>query len=462
MKKVFWMLFFITTILAFQNCSRSEFATRSMKSEIPFNADKGENIPLNQVGQPTSDQSENLTLIEENRAAAEAAESLIETDEPLNIPLENLSNWEIELDNSPVLDNQTADNQNLIPDATATNCVDKSLFDYIGDFESSKIQSASSKIDGIFLQTLRSISPHSYVGLGDGGASSTDPFDTKVVSSETRDLGNGKRESITPRTGRYFMRSEIDRNKNYTTFTGNDGQDKPRSGISVSNEANRFNFDEEGYIGFSIYTAQNYQHETATLGVPGAIQLLSINPTTQSSFISFSQYATGSTSNKAHWIISLHVNDRSIYDGKEYGTTLINYDLGSVDLDKGKWTDFVIRYRANPFKVTTNPKAAGIPGSTDKSFLGNKGIFEVWKTQRTSTGSSFKKLVSRVNQPVGLVPRPDKKLHHGFRIYKYGWKKNPTSVLQKIYFAFDSIRFGAVKNHPNLNASTAKPQPLCP
>ncbi len=74
--------------------------------------------------------------------------------------------------------------------------------------------------------------------------------------------------------------------------------------------------------------------------------------------------------------------------------------------DLGKWTDFVIRFRVNPFSVATNPAKAGIPDSIDQVFEGNKGIFQLWKSEGNVDGQGNRKMVlkiDKVNTPVGLV-----------------------------------------------------------
>ncbi len=115
--------------------------------------------------------------------------------------------------------------------------------------------------------------------------------------------------------------------------------------------------------------------------------------------------------------------------------------------DLGKWTDFVVRYRANPFSTTTNPATAGIPGSKNQTYAGNKGILQVWKAEGPVGASGNRTMVrkfSKVNAPVGLVPHKSDRLMHTWRIYKYGWKRFPTHVKGPIWIGFDEIRTGLV------------------
>ena len=123
-------------------------------------------------------------------------------------------------------------------------------------------------------------------------------------------------------------------------------------------------------------------------------------------------------------------------------------DLGPVSADKGKWTDFVFRYRFNPFSVATNPAAVGIPNSKNQLYQGNEGILQVWKAEGPIDLGGNREMVlkvDKVNTPVGLVPHATDKIKHLWRIYKYGWiAKNPTTLTHSVWFGFDEIRQGLV------------------
>lgn len=309
-----------------------------------------------------------------------------------------------------------------------------------GTFESGQLQSAGSANDGFFVQTLPD--PQNgvdYVNIGTGGAGPNSGLDTRVVASEN--LGQ---ETVFPRRGKYFLRSAIYYDKEYSRMphNTNTGRNKPRSTIAMGHDDLRYDFDEEGYIGFSIYTPLSYEHETATKGHQGSAMLLSVNTTPDSSQIILTQFVDQSH-DKAHWWLMYNVNDSSHLEGNSERWV----DLGPVDPDIGKWTDFVIRFRLNPFSVRTNPALSGIPEAKNQYYAGNKGILQVWKAEgdpgRDGNRSMVLKL-DKVNTPIGLVPHEQDKVLHSFRIYKYGWHYNDTNVKGPVWFGFDEIRFGLV------------------
>lgn len=107
-----------------------------------------------------------------------------------------------------------------------------------------------------------------------------------------------------------------------------------------------------------MFLPSNWEHETGVHHNGGASQLLSVAASTSRTFFVLESYVrSGSTAN---WYLQLQTNDKSAEADHE-NTRKDILDLGSVVPDLGKWTDFVIRFRANPFSVATNPAKAGIP-----------------------------------------------------------------------------------------------------
>ena len=305
---------------------------------------------------------------------------------------------------------------------------------FVGDFESGEVNKNGSSIDGFFIQALKGTS--TYVPVGMGGAGPSSGLDTRVVPYES--IGG---ETVKPRAGKYFMRTEIFYSKDYTSIDGNGGTNKPRQTIALQHDNFLINYDEEAFVGFSIYTPKNYATETGISGDRGQVMLLTCYSTTKSTFFSISQYAP-SNDNVAHWWLNYYKGDSSVY---EANAQIYTIDLGRVAPDIGKWTDFVIRYKANPFSQTTNPAATGIPNSVNKTYYGNKGILQVWKSEGIVKSDGNREMslkLNKVNTPVGLVPQSDQKLLLSFRAYKYGWHNNPTSIKSSIWYGFDEIKFG--------------------
>ena len=132
------------------------------------------------------------------------------------------------------------------------------------DFESGSVQDKVSNHDGFRIQTV----PINQVGTtvfssASGCCGPSASLDTRVVSSrKPPNTGRGAAtETVLPRNGQYFLESSIHYDKNYTAWNGNGGKDKPRSSIYIT--VHEFDYDEEGFIGFSISTIINPEVSTA-------------------------------------------------------------------------------------------------------------------------------------------------------------------------------------------------------
>jgi hypothetical protein len=254
-------------------------------------------------------------------------------------------------------------------------------------------------------------------------------------------------ELVKPRKGNFFVRSAIYFDKDYSGFEGNSGKNKPRVLVIAVKNDQRFDYDVEGYTGFSIYLPKDLEDETGEKGVQGTNMLMNISAPRSEPFFTLNYWVPTSSEgggNDSHWWIRLN---RSSTSTVKDNAVVEKLDLGSVVADKGKWTDFVIRWRSNPFSVDTNPYKAGVPNAKDQLYRGNKGILQVWKAEGPVDENGNRRMVlkvNKVNTPVGLVPHKDWKLGHSFRQYKYGWHHQPTSVTRPVWIGFDEIRFGLV------------------
>jgi hypothetical protein len=309
---------------------------------------------------------------------------------------------------------------------------------FTGDFESGRIQSNGALNNGFYIGTLPNPQSGDEIlvsGKSDFGPSSN--ADTRVVESEY--VGG---ETVRPRAGRYFLRSEVFRTKNYMGLNGN-VRNKPRSKIALGNNGFRFDFDREGYAGFSIYVPKNFEHELGVRNHRGESALFGVNTDASSTLVHLGVWVE-SPATEAHWFLKISTSDTSTLEKAAKWETI---DLGPVRADIGKWTDFVFRYRFNPFSVETNPARKGIAKAKDQVYQGNKGILQVWKAEGAADSSGNREMtlkVNRVNTPVGLVPHSSDKIQIKWAVYKYGWIVNPTTLTHPVWFGFDEIRFGLV------------------
>jgi hypothetical protein len=320
---------------------------------------------------------------------------------------------------------------------TGAEAAERNVY-FTGDFESGQVQPARESYDGFYIATLPNPQAGTKSAKGtSGGFGPSTSHDTRVVDREV--VGG---QTVSPRRGDFFIRSSLYKNKSYVELNGG-ALDKPRSMIYLTNSLHRIDHDVEGYVGFSVYTPLNYEHETGTRTASGSVQLFALIDTPSRQFAALNQYVKNPYT-EAHWWLLYWTDDKSV-TGTDESKTVV--DLGPVAPDLGKWTDFVIRFRSNPFSVATNPASKGIANSKNRTFAGNMGILQVWKAEGPVNPSGNRNMVrkfSKVNTPVGLVPHATGKLAHTWRIYKYGWKKNRTSVEGPIWFGFDEIRTGLV------------------
>jgi hypothetical protein len=337
---------------------------------------------------------------------------------------------------------------------SAASIADDSKVHFVGDFESGGVGSNGATHDGFYLATLPDPqSGDEYLHNGESNFGPTSKADTRVVRSET--VGG---ETITPRKGQYFLRSEIFRTKNYLALN-NYAKNRPRSKVYMSSPQHRFDFDAEGYVGFSIFTPKNFESELGVRDHRGSITLFTTTSDATEQLVDLSQWVE-SPATEAHWFVRYW----TVADNGKGDTTIKVVDLGPVRLDAGKWTDFVFRYRFNPFSVDTNPAAAGIRGARDQLYQGNKGILQIWKAEGAVDSDGNRQMVlkiDKVNTPVGLVPPATDKIAHRWRIYKFGWLSNPTTLTHSVWMGFDEIRQGMVMRDGTTFADVAPSRVAC-
>lgn len=314
---------------------------------------------------------------------------------------------------------------------------------FTADFESGKLQPNGGNKDSFFVKTLPNPQKgRDVIRTGSGGGAPSSSWDSKVL--EELEIGGQK---VQPRRGRYFARHVLHYDKDYRDL--NDGvKEKARAEFSITHESNRIDFDTEVYAGFSIFVPKTFEHETGTKEYM-TDGLIFLNTDASATFITLQVYVPKGK-NKAHWFLSYPINANTV---KEGGGKVYKVDLGPVEPDIGKWTDFVIRFRSNPFSKDTNPAKQGIKGAFDKLYKGNKGILQVWKAEGPSDGRGNRDMVRKinlVNTPVGNVPgksNRDSQLAFSMRIYKGNWQRRPTDVKGPIMYGFDEFRFGEVNRH---------------
>jgi hypothetical protein len=329
---------------------------------------------------------------------------------------------------------------------------------YAAGFESGRFQSNGSDTDAFFVKTL----PDPQIGsevikTGNGGGEVHSMWDTKVVTSEEVGM-----QRVTPRRGKFFARHELYYNKDYRDLN-NGTLEKARAELAAGHDTNRIHFDTEGYAGFSIFVPRNFEHETGTKGDLGSTTLVVLNTDSSAEFFIIRTFVPHD-GDEAHWYLDYAVNPHSVQSQRIYKRRI---DLGRVNPDKGKWTDFVVRFRANPFSVRTNPAKDGIENANDQVYEGNKGILQLWKAEGAVNNDGSREMIRKVsilNSPVGNVPgttQGKSKLGFSLRVYKYKWQTKPTAVKGPIWIGFDEFSFGEVLRNGTTYADVHPSQLPC-
>ncbi len=328
---------------------------------------------------------------------------------------------------------------------------------FVGDFESGRIAANGTKHDGFYIATVPINQTGSKVMVsGDDDFGPSSSADTRVVRSEV--VGG---QTVRPRSGEFFLRTEVFRDKNYLVLN-NQAKNKPRSKLYLTHDSHRLGFDEEGYAGFSIFVPTNFENELGVRDHRGDSMLFEMCTDSSRTLVNLGVWVQ-KPSNEAHWFVRTWTSATSIRE--DQGAKMELIDLGPVGPDKGKWTDFVVRYRFNPFTTDTNPGAKGIPGAKNQLYKGNRGILQVWKAEGGIDEDGNRKMalkIDKVNTPVGLVPDATTDIKHLWRIYKYGWLSNPTTLTHPVWFGFDEIRYGLVARDGTTFADVAPTGGACP
>lgn len=283
--------------------------------------------------------------------------------------------------------------------------------------------------------------------------STSDAYDQRVYF-QTGTVGADT--GVVPRNGLYFIKDRIRYNRpndmegrEPNLKGGNSGQNKPRSFIVDLPNETRQVVDEEFWFGFSIYLPSDYPDETGVTGGDSRniVNVIDVPSTSNRGIGSISIATPGNNipnwRSETTWVLRTDWTELSI-DGDNKTWT----DLGSIEEDKGKWTDWVWRIRWNPFSVDTT--ASSIPGGLNQFFEGNKGICEIWKSTGPVVGNNervMERVFSVIDGPVGTVPgagSDEAKLQIDVRQYKFGWHRQPTSITTPIELGIDEVRLGRV------------------
>lgn len=334
---------------------------------------------------------------------------------------------------------------------------------YTATWETGQKQTNGSTTDGGFVQAMEDstyVDKTDYTSVGAAGFGPSTDYDMRIVASK---LWNGT--TVTPRNGNYFLSQTIYYDKHYSDFTAVSGDartefdslDKPRTVMlySTNQAAYKMPLNEEVWYGFSIYLPADLEHDTWNGSTPlnGSDNNTNILASSRlqadaSRTLWSIQYRVCSDINASisRWTISRYISTGTVEANKS------ETDLGSVSGDLGKWTDFIIRYKNNPYTTQTTV------GS--RTYQPNSGILEVWKSYGDYIGATkdryMTKVLSILNAPVGLGETTGTDgMDFRKEQYKYNWKRwapsgtqvvSPSTVTGPIFIGHDELRVGTAAN----------------
>jgi hypothetical protein len=356
------------------------------------------------------------------------------------------------------------------------------------DFETGAL-GASTALGGMGLKTLAiSQTNCDFTSVSSGGAGPASGLDARVVDEASNTVGADT--NVAARVGTYFFKSSIDiadeyEQLNTTGSTCTDGyngnpDDKPR--VILFSTQNTVDWDEEVWLGFSVYLPSNLEHETGYTGTDSRMEVEFVSIVEDSSRQVFEldwHVYDGTTSD---WVARVWTSSASISNTSPVKATSSAarpqtslpagcnpvtqvchsyFKLGDVvtDSDLGRWTDFVIRFRANPYPsgLTCNPATGAMSGSgtcttlanaQNESFVGGNGILQIWKATGTATPNRDMTLVlDLTDDAVGLVPNTLGQIDVVPRTYKHSWKKNTSNVVGPVEWGLDEWRWGKAVTH---------------
>lgn len=333
---------------------------------------------------------------------------------------------------------------------------------------------------GLYVRTLpTNQSGTSAISTGNGGVFGTNSiYDTHVYSSkvvsETDTNGVLRTDTVTPRepaVSNYFLGSRIYRasphtdmgpNRHYDQLNGStthvDADCKPRSSFSFDNPAAYgVEWDTEYWFGWSIYAPRSHQHESfRTGGTNNGPMLFVVNPSNASAthctlnaivptaaqgWRNASNNALVSATSETHWCFIFNTNANSSTEG---GSSVTKISLGSMEPDLGKWTDFVFRFRWNPFSGTGSVSSGGF------TFQRGQGLIQIWKSTGAVDGNGNRTISEgsptyNYAGPCGLLPaNSTARLQNQCRVYLFGLNSTitTTSRTHPVDYFFSSIRWG--------------------
>lgn len=314
-----------------------------------------------------------------------------------------------------------------------------------------------------------------FTTVSDGGAGPDADLEARVVGSGAA-VGA---DTVDARVGAYFFKFSLDKTKQYHWINGDStctdaSLNKPRVKL-YNNALSRIRYDTETWVGFSLYIPSDFEHDT---GFTGTDERLSNMIVVANAEASRTQFILG------HWVLDGATTDwvlqifSSSTQSRETNITNKSLTIAGCDPDTapgcrymlkigdmvsdadiGVWTDFVIRFRLNPYAsgVTCNPATGSGAGCTtdtyaqgqSASYTGGNGIMQVWKS--VGAGRTMTLRIDLTAAQVGLVPLAPTTYYPVIepRAYKYGWIKNTqTTAVGPLEYGLDEWRWGEAAAAP--------------
>lgn len=257
----------------------------------------------------------------------------------------------------------------------------------------------------------------------DNAPGSLPPASTKdvhVVATKTPPSNLvGSAAVMNPRSGGFFLSTQISKDHDYSAESGQSGKNKMRwttlfdadGPLDIANN-------EVSCVAVSIALPSNYDHNDRGGVNQTENQILRMAESAAQDEAAWTLSVTGDTSLTDHF-------NFTVDDGLHLPVShQIDNDLGSVANSIGKWTDFIVYFKLDD----------------------NDGFVEVWRRYADNTSSvnknetAWQEVFSR-GPGVGVGHTYANKFRLGLRNYKYGWIANTlTTPSWDLWYGIDELR----------------------
>ncbi len=256
-----------------------------------------------------------------------------------------------------------------------------------------------------------------YEAAGSLGPSATNDIHVVATKTPPNTLTGSSPAVFYPRSGNFFLTTEISKDHDYSAMNGQTSKNKPRfhflfekdGPLDISNN-------EVSCVGASIALPSNYDHNDSGTVNNTENQLVRMARTDAQDEAAWSLSIAHGSGGVDKW-------NFTVDSGTHDPALQIDANLGLVSDSIGKWTDFLVYFKLDD----------------------NDGFVEVWRRYADNTASSNKNAtaweqVYTRGPGVGVGHTYANKFILGLRNYKYSWlHKTGTTPSYHLWYGIDDL-----------------------